>query len=104
MKDTILGRKVILNENGWVISDIDGKLPFCELYRKWVNCSGLYNAEYLEQRSRLGKVKWVKDKREIILELYKESIILNKLSPSDEHNKREKYLKQLILKEWNINT
>lgn len=101
MERTIIhGRKVILNENGWVISDIDDNIPFCELYRKWVNCSGVYDPRYLEQRERLGKVKWFKSRKETLLNLYKDAIKLNLYNPSKEHAEREAFIKNKILEEW----
>lgn len=54
----IHNREVYINEDGKVIFDIDGKVPFNKVFNVWWNVSGWYTPEYIRKREKLGRIKW----------------------------------------------
>lgn len=54
----IHNREVYINEDGNVIFDIDGKVPFYKAFNAWWNVSGWYTPEYIRNREKLGKIEW----------------------------------------------
>lgn len=54
----IYNREVYINEDGNVIFDVDGKVPFYKVFNGWLNVSGWYTPEYIRKRERLGRIEW----------------------------------------------
>nr|UWI36966.1 MAG: hypothetical protein [Bacteriophage sp.] len=54
----IHNREVYINEDGNVIFDVDGKIPFYKTYSVWHNVSGWYTPEYIRNREKLGRIEW----------------------------------------------
>jgi hypothetical protein len=54
----VLKMKIYLNEDGKVIFDVDGKVPFNEVFNVWWNVSGWHTPEYIRKRERLGRIEW----------------------------------------------
>lgn len=54
----IYNREVYINEDGNVIFDVDGKVPFYKVFNGWLNVSGWYTPEYIRERERLGRIEW----------------------------------------------
>lgn len=54
----IHNREVYINEDGKVIFDIDGKVPFNKVFNVWWNVSGWYTPEYIRKREKLGRIEW----------------------------------------------
>lgn len=48
----IHNREVYINEDGNVIFDVDGKVPFYKMFNGW------YTPEYIRNRERLGRIEW----------------------------------------------
>lgn len=53
----INNREVYINEDGKVIFDIDGKVPFNKAFNVWWNASGWYTPEYIRNREKLGRME-----------------------------------------------
>ena len=54
----IHNREVYINEDGNVIFDVDGKVPFYKVFNGWLNVSGWYTPECIRNREKLGKIEW----------------------------------------------
>lgn len=54
----IYNREVYINEDGNVIFDVDGKVPFYKVFNGWLNVSGWYTPEHIRKRERLGRIEW----------------------------------------------
>lgn len=54
----IHNREVYINEDGNVISDIDGKIPFNKWYNVYYNASGLFTVECIRKQEKAGKIEW----------------------------------------------
>ena len=54
----IHNREVYINEDGNVISDIDGKIPFNKWYNVYYNASGHFTVEYIRKQEKAGKIEW----------------------------------------------
>lgn len=54
----IHNREVYINEDGNVIFDVDGKVPFYKVYNVWWNVSGWFTPEYIRNREKLGRIEW----------------------------------------------
>lgn len=54
----IHNREVYINEEGNVIFDVDGKVPFYKVFSVWCNVSGWYTPEYIRNREKLGRIEW----------------------------------------------
>lgn len=54
----IHNREVYINEDGSVIFDIDGKVPFYKVFNVWCNVSGWYTPESIKMREKLGRIEW----------------------------------------------
>jgi hypothetical protein len=54
----IHNREVYINEDGNVIFDVDGKVPFYKTYNVWRNVSGWFTPEYIRNREKLGRIEW----------------------------------------------
>lgn len=54
----IHNREVYINEEGNVIFDVDGKVPFYKVFSVWCNVSGWYTPKYIKNREKLGRIEW----------------------------------------------
>lgn len=54
----IHNREVYINEDGKVIFDVDGKVPFIKLFGVWRNVSGWCTPDYIRKCEKLGRIEW----------------------------------------------
>lgn len=54
----IHNREVYINEDGNVIFDVDGKVPFIKIFNVWWNISGWQTPEFIREHEKLGIIEW----------------------------------------------
>lgn len=54
----IHNREVYINEDGNVLFDVDGKIPYNKWYNVYYNASGHFTVEYIRQQEKAGKIEW----------------------------------------------
>lgn len=54
----IHNREVYINEDGNVLFDVDGKIPYNKWYNIYYNASGHFTVEYIRKQEKAGKIEW----------------------------------------------
>ena len=54
----IHNREVYINEDGNVIFDVDGKVPYNKWYNVYYKASGCFTVEYIRKQEKAGKIEW----------------------------------------------
>lgn len=54
----IHNREVYINEDGNVLFDVDGKIPYNKWYNVYYNASGHFTVEYIGKQEKAGKIEW----------------------------------------------